>query len=184
MPKQQRKIVFFLGAGASYAAGAAAYVEGGGSVSIPMSGTFWPTFLRFCSAPSRDMIQAFLFRYFMGYSRVPARWKAAVRREALASIDLEEVFTFLSERIRAPGTSSQLRSYANQIWSALVREIGPVFRRFEANSMTRKTYRSLLANHIRGWDTIVSATSEAPLDLRQESVESSVERKTLVRSLL
>ena len=121
-----------------------------------MSGTFWPTFLRFCSASSCEMIQGFLFRYFMGYSRVPARWKAAAMREALASIELEGVFTFLSERIRAPGTSSQLRFYANRVWSALVGEIGPVFRRFQPNSMTRKTYRNLLANHVRRWDTIVS----------------------------
>ena len=35
-------------------------------------------------------------------------------------------------------------------------EISSVFLKFGANPMTRRTYRDLLANHVRRWDTIVS----------------------------
>lgn len=37
--KQQRKVVFFLGAGASFGAGAYATVQHGGHVPIPMQST-------------------------------------------------------------------------------------------------------------------------------------------------
>src|SRR5580700_2624132 len=99
MPKQQRKIVFFLGAGASYGAGAYASVQHGSHLRIPMQLTFWDTFLRFSrSKKNRRRIESFLFRYFKGYSRVPAKVKARKRREMLGDVDVEEVFTFLSER--------------------------------------------------------------------------------------
>lgn len=97
-----RKIVYFLGAGASYGAGATASVQGGGIVPIPTQATFWDTFLRFCSSQrNRDLIESFLFRYFLGYARVPARTNAKKRRAMLRDVDVEEVFTFLSERARA-----------------------------------------------------------------------------------
>jgi hypothetical protein len=50
--KQQRRIVFFLGAGASFGAGAFTTVQHGGRIKIPTQETFWDTFLRFCR--SRD----------------------------------------------------------------------------------------------------------------------------------
>ena len=106
---QQRKIVFVLGAGASYGAGAYALVQGGGHLPIPTQATFWPILLRFChSTRNRRAIESFLFRYFLGYGRTPARATVTKRRQQLKNVDVEEVFTFLSERARAPSTSPAL----------------------------------------------------------------------------
>jgi hypothetical protein len=152
-----RKILFFLGAGASYAAGAATRVQAGGRVPIPTQATFWDTFLRFCSSEERrDQIESFLFRYFKGYGRLPARSSPASRRRQLNGIDVEEVFTYLSERFRAPSTTPQLRSYAAEIWEALVMEIGTVFSRFQENQQTRTAYREFLKRHVRSHDAVVS----------------------------
>lgn len=154
---QKRKFIYFLGAGASFGAGAHTGIEGGGKLLIPTQATFWGTFLRFCvSTKNRKDIESFLFRYFLGYEKPPARLKAAARRKLLAPIDVEEVFTFLSERVRAPSTSPQLRTYSIKIWEALVSEIGSVFRRFGPNTQTRKIFRSLLENHMRSFDVVVS----------------------------
>lgn len=152
-----RKILFFLGAGASYAAGAYAQVEGGGRILIPTQANLWETFLRFCHKPgNRKKIESFLFRYFKGYDRVPSRSTPQARRKLLNDIDVEEAFTFLSERAEAPSTSPQLRAYASEVWKALVDETGTVFSRFAANVATRKTYRTLLDRHIRSRDVVVS----------------------------
>jgi SIR2-like domain len=155
--KQQRRIVFFLGAGASYGAGATAPIQGGGELPIPTQETFWDTFLRFCrSSKNRDTIESFLFRYFLGYKKKPSRTKAVERRKKLKSIDVEEVFTFLSERNHAPRTSQQFQLYTKQVWEALVEEIGQVFSRFKPNTKTRKVYKELRKQHIRSHDTVVS----------------------------
>jgi hypothetical protein len=74
----------------------------------------------------------------------------------LKSIDVEEVFTFLSERNTAPGVNSQLRSRTQKVWSALIQEVGSVFSRFLPNTRTRKTYREFRKKHVRSRDTIVS----------------------------
>jgi hypothetical protein len=154
---QRRKVLYFLGAGASYGAGATAQVQGGGTIRIPTQRDFWETFLRFSkNQASRNNIESFLFRYFMGYGKVPSRSKLAERRRMLNGIDVEEVFTFLSERTFAPSTSPQLRTYAAKVWQDLVTTIGDVFRRFKANSKTKHVYRTLLRNHIRSYDGIVS----------------------------
>lgn len=154
---QGRKVLYFLGAGASYGAGATAPVQGSGEISSPTQASFWETFLRFSKSRNRrSRIESFLFRYFMGYGKVPSRSKPAERRHMLNRIDVEEVFTFLSERARAPSTSPQLRTYAKEIWQDLVAEVGNVFRHFEANSKTKHVYRTLLKNHIRSYDAIVS----------------------------
>lgn len=157
MPRQQRKIVFFLGAGASFGSGAYASVQHGGKLRIPTQSTFWNTFLRFCrSNQNRRRIESFLFRYFRGYARVPARVQPSKRRSMFTDVNVEEVFTFLSERARAPSTTPQLRSHVTQIWSALVAELPNVFNRFEPNKETRATYRKLSRNFVRSRDTIVS----------------------------
>lgn len=154
---KKKKFVYFLGAGASYGAGATATVQAGGKIPIPTQATFWNTFLRFCcSRKNRTDIESFLFRYFLGYGKTPARLSPAERRKILAPIDVEEVFTFLSERARAPSTSPQLRAYTFKIWEALVSEIGNVFSRFEPNAKTRSIFRGLMAKHHRAFDTIVS----------------------------
>lgn len=154
---EKKKFVYFIGAGASLGAGAFATVQAGGRVPIPTQTTFWSTFLRFCrSAQNRSLIESFLFRYFLGYGRAPTRLNASDRRQLLAPIDVEEVFTFLSERSRAPSTSPQLRTYATSVWDALLIEVGNVFSRFRANSRTRSVYRSLMANHFRSFDSVVS----------------------------
>jgi hypothetical protein len=157
VPKQQRKVVFFLGAGASYGAGAFATVQKGGRLPIPMQSKFWSIFLRFChSTKNRQQIESFLFRYFMGYDRIPARMKPQKRREMLSGVDVEEVFTFLSERARAPSTSPQLRTEVIKIWRDLVSELPNVFVRFAPNKQTRAVYRSLTRNLWRSRDTFVS----------------------------
>jgi hypothetical protein len=153
---QSKKIVYFLGAGASYGAGAYAPGPGTSRVPIPTQSTFWETFLKFSDSENRSAIESFLFRYFMSYAKVPYRLNARARYKLLAGIDVEEVFTFLSERARAPSTTPQLRTYANKIWRSLVREITNVFSRFEANTRTRNLYRQLLTNHYRSFDSFVS----------------------------
>ncbi len=154
---QGRKILYFLGAGASYGAGAYATVQGGGRLPVPTQRTFWSTFLRFCkSKKHRQEIEAFLFRYFLGYHRTPARLRPSARGRRLDGVDVEEVFTFLSERISAPSTSSQLRSYTQGVWDALLTEIAPVFAQFAPNRNTRRVFRGMLGNHVRGHDAIIS----------------------------
>jgi hypothetical protein len=117
--KQQRRIVFFLGAGASLGAGAVANIQGGGEISIPTQVEFWETFLRFCrSHTNRREIESFLFRYFLGYAKAPGRSSSRDRRKRLRPIDVEEVFTFLSERNNAPGVSPQFQAYTAKVWRA------------------------------------------------------------------
>lgn len=153
----ERRVVFFLGAGASLGAGAYATTRGGARVPIPTQRTFWDTFLRFCaSTQNRHLIEAFLYRYFLDYHRVPARLGEAARRRQLAPIDVEEVFTFLSERNTAPSVSPQFKTYASRVWSALLEEISNVFRRFQANTQTKHQYRLFRTRHVRSHDTIVS----------------------------
>lgn len=161
-----RKIVYVLGAGASRGAGASTRVQAGGSVLIPTQRDFWDVFLRFSgSSANRRLIQQFLFRYFLGYSRVPSRASARDRRALLAQIDVEEVFTFLSERVRAPSTSAQLRTYAQNVWTALVAEVGNVFSRFGASSSTRALYRRLLKRQLRSRDAVVSFNYDCVFEL-------------------
>jgi hypothetical protein len=156
-PKQQRRIVFFIGAGASLGAGASAPIQGGGEVAIPTQATFWETFLRFChSKANRRKIESFLFRYFLGYGKAPGRATAITRRKLLQPIDVEEVFTFLSERNNAPGVASQFQAYTKEVWDALLQEIGIVFGKFFPNAKTRTTYKTFLRNHVRTRDTVVS----------------------------
>lgn len=153
----ERRIVFFLGAGASFGAGAVAPVQGGGEIPIPTQATFWETFLRLSkSNKNKKDIENFLFRYFLNYRRAPGRASAKARRAQLRPIDVEEVFTFLSERNNAPGVSPQLRTRTTRIWEALIEEIGEVFGRFEANTSSRTVYRQFKRRHLRTRDTIVS----------------------------
>jgi hypothetical protein len=155
--KQQRRIIFFLGAGASYGAGASVPIQGGGERRIPTQNTFWETFLRFGrSNQNKNDIESFLFRYFLGYSKAPGRLKRAKRLPKLAHIDVEEVFTFLSERNTAPRISPQFRAYTQNVWKCLVEEIGYVFSRFLPNKKTRSIYRKFKKSHVRSHDTIVS----------------------------
>jgi hypothetical protein len=150
-------IVYFLGAGASLGAGATAPVQGGGKKAIPTQTTFWETFLRFCSSKSnKRTIESFLFRYFLGYKRVPGRLDSKDRGELLSAVDVEEVFTFLSERARAPSTTSQLRTYVRTVWAALTEEVANVFGHFKPNTETKKTYRAFVNRHFRKGDTVVS----------------------------
>ena len=154
---QGRKVLYFIGAGTPRGAGAAARVQAGGQVPIPTQDEFWDVFLRFCrSTKARRQIESFLFRYFLGYRRVPARSDPRARRRQLAPIDVEEVFTFLSERTRAPSSSPQLRTYAARVWDFLLQEVGNVFSHFEANARTRQVIQALYRKHVRSFDVIVS----------------------------
>jgi hypothetical protein len=150
-----RKIVFFLGAGASRGAGATASVPGG-TVDIPVQSEFWETVLRFSGSAGRKRIESFLFKYFAGYRKVPSRVRGISRTRLLSEVDVEEVFTFLSERSRAPSTSRQLKTYADEVWRLLVSAVGATFRRFSPNARTRRIYRALIENHVRSRDAVVS----------------------------
>ena len=155
--KQQRRIVFFLGAGASKAADAHATVQHGGRIDVPTQKEFWSTFLRFCKrSENKKIIESFLFRYFIGYRKVPSRLTTLQRYQKLDALEVEEVFTFISERIAAPATSSQLRTAVDKVWEALTEEIGNVFSKFPANANSRKLYRKFMTRHVRSRDTIVS----------------------------
>jgi SIR2-like domain len=168
-----RKILFILGAGASVGAGAFAQVQGTGRIPIPTQATFWPTFLRFCRSKSnRRAIESFLFRYFLGYEKVPSRLRPAKRWKLLASVDVEEVFTFVSERVRAPATSVQLRTYATEVWDALVTEISEVFARFRPNAATRQAFRTLLQQHVRSRDAFVSFNYDTVFEHSLPGIES------------
>jgi len=150
-------IVYFLGAGASLGAGATASVQGGGKIPIPTQSSFWETFLRFCkSKDNRKTIESFLFRYFLGYKKLPGKLGAKGRSHLLAGVDVEEVFTFLSERSRAPSTTPQLRTYVRKVWAALTAEVPQVFGRFDSNQATKKIYRGFVNKHFRKGDAVVS----------------------------
>jgi hypothetical protein len=152
-----RKILYIIGAGAPRAAGASVSVQGGRRIPIPTQAEFWDAFLRLAGASeARREIESFLFRYFLGYTRVPARTSSADRRKMLTSIDVEEVFTFVSERSKAPSSSAQLKSYADRVWLALVSQIGRVFSRFQPNKRTRALVRRFHEGHVRSRDAIVS----------------------------
>ena len=154
---QLRRIVYFLGAGASVAAGAYATVQHGGRIQAPIQKNFWSTFLRFCKwTENNKTIESFLFRYFLGYGRVPARLKPMSRYALLNETEVEEVFTFISERIAAPATSPQLRVAVEKVWDSLTEEIGNVFSKFPANQSSRTLYRKFMNAHVRSRDTIVS----------------------------
>lgn len=155
--QQQRRVVFFLGAGASVAVGAYATVQAGGHLASPTQDAFWSTFLKLSrGANNRRVIESFLFRYFLAYRRTPARLSPSERRKMLDRINVEEVFTFLSERIAAPATSAQLRTSAQTVWLALIEEVQNVFKRFTSNRATRRIYLKFMEAHVRAWDTIVS----------------------------
>jgi len=150
-------VVYFLGAGASLGAGATAPIQGGGKIPIPTQSTFWEIFLRFCkSKDNRRTVESFLFRYFLGYKKLPGKLAARTRGQLLAKVDVEEVFTFLSERARAPSTTSQLRTYVRKVWAALTEEVSSVFRHFHSNQDTQETYRAFVNKHFRKGDAVVS----------------------------
>ncbi len=152
-----RKVLYFVGAGASRAVGAFGAVQGGGRIPIPTQAEFWSVFLRFVrDRRARIQIESFLFRYFLGYRRTPYRTRPQVRRRLLVEVDVEEVFTFLSERAKAPSTSIQFRTYSQQIWTTLVEQIGVVFSHFAPNRRTRAIVRDFHDRHVRSFDSVVS----------------------------
>jgi hypothetical protein len=154
---QGRKILYFIGAGATRAAGAYVPAQGGGRIPIPTQSEFWEVFLRLCpNRTARAEIERFLFRYFLGYRRVPSRTVPSNRRAQLRRVDVEEVFTFLSERSKAPSSSTQLKAYADRVWQVLVSQIGAVFSRFQPNGRTRRVVRRFHQKHVRSFDATVS----------------------------
>lgn len=157
MTQQQRRIVYFLGAGASVAANAYATVQHGSRISVPTQSNFWSTFLRFSKhEENKRIIESFLFRYFVGNKKVPTRLGKLARYEKLNPLEVEEVFTFISERIAAPATSAQLKVAVDKVWEALTEEIGNVFAKFPANASSKALYRKFMSQHVRSRDTIVS----------------------------
>jgi hypothetical protein len=153
----RRKVVWIFGAGASLGAGAYAKIQRGGKIYIPTQVDFWDTLLRYASAKDRDIIEAFLYRYFKGYHKTPSKLNHNRRRKAFKEVDVEEVFTFLSERVSTPTITPQLKTYfQDSVWPALIRSISSTFGKFHANTSTRAIYRDFEANHLRAHDAIVS----------------------------
>ena len=105
-----RKILFFLGAGASVGAGAYATVQAGGRIQIPVQSDFWSVFLRFIKGrANRKIIESFLFRYFLGYNESPL---LMVNAENLNFLENDEHFNLLLEEI---SRISSGRHYFNPI---------------------------------------------------------------------
>lgn len=151
-----RKIVYVLGAGASRALAAVTKYKKSRNIAIPIQADFWDVYLKFIPPASQSAIESFLFRYFLGYRRKPGNMTNRTRRDLLSSIDVEEVFTFLSERLGAPSSSPQLRAYCGQLWDELVEGIGKVFGRFGPNASSKRLVKRFHARHIRRNDAIVS----------------------------
>lgn len=163
--KSKRKIVWIFGAGASRGAGAFSAVQHGGKVSIPMQSDFWETTLRFSTWQDRKIIEGFLFRYFKGYKKTPPKVHPSKRRTYFADVSVEEVFTFLSERISTPTISSQLKTYfKEEIWEALIRSVAATFKRFHSNSETKAVYKDFRLNHLRTRDSIISFNYDTVLE--------------------
>ncbi len=155
--KQSRTIVWIFGAGASRGAGAFVTVQKSGRIPIPTQNDFWQTVLRFANPIDRKVIEAFLFRYFNGYKKTPTRVKPGERRKLFNQVDVEEVFTFLSERTSTSTISSQLKTYFQEtIWEALIRSVASTFRKFNSNKQTRAIYHEFAENHLRKRDAIIT----------------------------
>lgn len=155
--KKSRKIAFVLGAGASFGAGAYAKLKGRGRLPIPMQTNFWDAFLRFTkSAPRRKRIEKFLFHYFTSAQKVPPRSSSEMRRKRLVNIDVEEVFTFLSERLESTTLSKKMRKDIQEVQQDMLQELGNLFRRFPANEMTKKNFRTFRKLHMRARDSVIS----------------------------
>ena len=151
-----RKIVYVLGAGASRALEVVTNYKKSKRIPIPIQGDFWDTYLKFVPPATRANVESFLFRYFLGYQRVPGNMTHATKRGLLAEVEVEEVFTFLSERSRAPSSSAQLKSECVKIWGELVEGIGIVFKRFTPNAKAQKLVADFKRVHLRRNDAIVS----------------------------
>lgn len=163
--KTGRKVVWVFGAGASRGAGAYSLIQKGGKILIPTQSDFWETVLRFASSEDRKLIEAFLFRYFKGYSKTPPKIKPTQRKKHFNGVNVEEVFTFLSERVSTKTIASQLQKYfQNDIWPALIRSIANTFRRFSANQATKSVFKGFEQQHLRSRDVIISFNYDTILE--------------------
>lgn len=70
----ERRIVYFLGAGASFGAGAYAPKQGSGRIPIPTQSTFWETFLRFCRSRRNKRT---LKHFFIDIFSITEKYRAA-----------------------------------------------------------------------------------------------------------
>jgi hypothetical protein len=74
----------------------------------------------------------------------------------LRDINVEEVFTFLSERSSTSTISTSLKNYFQGVWASLLKALAKTFRRFKANRETHKLFRAFSGNLLRARDAIVS----------------------------
>lgn len=153
---QQRKIAWILGAGASRGAGAKAKIRNA-TVPIPVQAEFWKTVLSMAQRNDRKIVEDFLFRYFRRYARLPPHISSQRKLKEISGVNVEEVFTFLSERIAAPSTNTNVRDeFDGIIWPALVRTVAYTFSKFNANAETKRHYRRFQKGLLRSHDSIVS----------------------------
>lgn len=152
-----RRICWFMGAGASKAAGASVNIAHHVTLPIPTQSDFWPTLLKIAPSSDEKIIEQFLFRYFKGYERVPTKIKTPVKkRKIFQDVDVEEVFTFLSERISTNTISPSLKKYFETVLGALVRSVYRTFVKFRPNDKTRRIYRKFKQNLITKNDCVIS----------------------------
>ena len=156
-----RIVVYILGAGASRALGAVASYKKSTAIKIPIQDDFWDVFLKYLGPADRSEIEGFLFKYFLGYVRKPGNMTSRTRKDLLSTINVEEVFTFLSERSQAPSSSTALRNTCNDIWDRMVQGIGVVFSKFGPNRSSRKMVKAFCQRHIRRNDKVVSFNYDA-----------------------
>jgi hypothetical protein len=105
----------------------------------------------------RKIVEDFLFRYFRRYARLPPHISSQRKLKEISGVNVEEVFTFLSERIAAPSTNTNVRDeFDGIIWPALVRTVAYTFSKFNANAETKRHYRRFQKGLLRSHDSIVS----------------------------
>lgn len=150
-----RKISWILGAGASLAAGATAQIRNSRK-PIPTQASFWEVVMYYTLQKDKPAIQSFLLRYFKNYTQPPRNIKTKTVLSLIRDINVEEVFTFLSERISSPATSGSLKSYLQEIWPALIRSVARTFKKFPANTKTRATYHKFENQYLRSHDAVIS----------------------------
>lgn len=160
-----RKIAWFFGAGASRAAGAYTSAQRSGKIKIPTQADFWSTVLKYAKSSDKSTIESFLFRYFKMYSRIPARLSHSERGRQLNDVNVEEVFTFLTERMSTESISASLRAYfANEVWPSLLSAVSRTFGKFTDNEDTRSVYRSFSRNLLKTRDAIISFNYDIVLE--------------------
>jgi hypothetical protein len=148
-----RKILWVLGAGAPRGAGARRR-QGNGWQRIPTQEEFWPQLLH-VGVPQSDRLTLlrFMFRHFLGYGKVPPRTSFGDRLALIAPVNVEEVFTYVSERLLSPAVEN--KAIFEEVWTILRDATRKTFAQYSPNKRTRSAF-SAIGDLIRTRDAVVS----------------------------